>query len=168
MVDFPKIEAAIKEKAVAALEQSEFEGKNLNVIVADLSAAKQNYLYLRLLGLGKRETFRIINRKYYKDEVWREKDPLFAAVEEYVTENKNIQRYRAEAAQLFIATLGAKTLMLVDTLIEKGNDWESLNPQDKRIVADMATMIWKTIRQVDDTEPHHSYEELIMKLRRVD
>ncbi len=167
MVDFQKIQETLKEQAVATLEKSEFEGKSLNVIVADLSAAKQNYLYLRLLGLGKRETFRIIDRKYRKDEVWREKDPLFAAVEEYVTETKNIQRYKSEAAQLFIATLGAKTLMLVDTLIEKGNDWESLSPQDKRIVADMATMIWKTIRQVDDNEPHHSYEELIMKLRKV-
>ncbi len=141
---------AVKEKTIVELFEPLTKGQRL-------------YLYLRLVGLDRRDALRNANRKASSLRVWLADDPQFSAVEEYVLGNK--EKFLKEAKVAFMGYFTAESIAGLVDMLERGKEWDKLPREDKPYVM-QARLFFAKLGSNITPKDGGSYEEMIHRIRK--
>ena len=135
--------------------------KALTEILAPLTRGQRDYLYFLLMDITKHEALKMANRRSITLETHWWQDPEFKEIEIQVLNNKEV--YAKEAFGGFIQSLGAKAQKVIEDLVERGLEWDSVKQGDKPYVM-------RAIELITKLKPHseraESYEEMLFRVRR--
>lgn len=139
-----------------------YENKSLEELFAPLTKGQRDYLYLRLMDLPIQESLRIANLKLSSyNKVWR-LDGNFKELEDYILTKKEM--YAKEAFAGYLQNIGVKAQKVLESLVEKGLAWDTLNQGDKPYVFKAIELIAKLSPKGGGDK--QGYEEMILKIRR--
>ena len=138
------------------------EGATFQSLIAPFSAAKQDYLYLRVIGLEAGEALRIINCRPNTVRVWRVYDKPFLELESYLAENR--ERY-IEGAEGYFPLRLQKIRFGLAELADRINNWDRIGQADKGYVLRAVEMLLR-LSPIKDSRYQGSYDELILRRAR--
>ena len=140
------------------------KGTRLQDILDEFTPAKRKFLCLIMLGIRKSEAERMIGRKAGKVYAWRAHSAQFAAVEQFLMQNRD--EYRPQALQVYLEVISRNALLGIAGMTEKVLDWDNLKKEDKPYVWEACKMVSgltgiKDKRPLPGSESPKSYEDFI-------
>ncbi len=148
---------------IVCANPKEWKGKSLVEILGGLCKSQQEYICLRLRGMGSEEAIKVINRKIGTlVEVWT-KEEAFNDIFWWLYNNPERERYAQEALVIFTGNLSVKAQELLNNLLDMGIErWEGLDKTDKSSVMRAIDIVTK---KGGEGREGGSYEEIIMRRR---
>lgn len=136
----------------------------LNDILNPFREAQRDYLCLRIKGIGIEKAIELANRKKQTIEFWRDNDPEFKRVEEYLISNKEL--YAKEAGEYFGGYFFSITYGLLK-IANKVNEWEEISKRDRTDVFRACKLLSELRKELPSDGVHSKgYDDQILKAHR--
>ena len=146
----------------------DFENKTLEQLLDPLNKNAQQFLILRLLGMGIAEALRCQQLNQNSATLWRTRNPYFKQIEAYVLAKKD--EFSIEAKLLQDKRLVQKGTLALSKILNQGDqDWDKVKDSDKRYIIRGLAILGDWIKKGSikvSRQEGETYDEMIMRLRR--
>ena len=137
-----------------------YEGKSLRQLLSPLVERQRQYLLLRLAGYG-REKAKVLAEVRTKDmRGWE--DGEYTAIEVYVLGKRDV--FQDEALKEYARSIGFKSRMVLEHLLDKGMGWDTLDSEDKKYVMKAVEAVNRLSCGGGEGGEGGSYRELVLKM----